>query len=69
MECLRAARRPALGPESVEKALHRHDAIGVEDQNGEQRPLLRAAERERMVPVADLEWPEDPEFHCRLLRR
>jgi len=50
----RRRRRP-LGPELVDQPLARGHAVGIERQEREQRPLLRAPERHRLAPRAHLE--------------
>jgi hypothetical protein len=37
--------------------------VRTQEQVGEDRPLLRAAERDRAIPLVDLETPEDEELH------
>ena len=53
-------RRPAgLVPERVEQLVRRHDAVGVHEQEGEQRDLARAAGGHACPAVGELDGPED----------
>ena len=47
----------------LEQPLARHDAVGVQQQDGEQRALARSADRERPAVRSYLERPQDEEFH------
>ena len=55
--------RRALLPQGVDQPVPGHDLIGVEEQHGEERPLLRAAEIERLPAGDHLQRAEDPKFH------
>ena len=55
--------RRALLPQGVDQPVPRHDLIGMEEQHGEERPLLRAAEIERLPAGDHLQRAEDPKFH------
>src|SRR5206468_6171055 len=57
----RLVRRP-FSPQTVDRALARDDLVGVQEQEGEQRPLLRTAERQRHAVLRHLQWPEKPEL-------
>ena len=57
---LRGARR-LLAPEGVEQAVGRDGAAGLEEQDGEERPLLGAPEREGDAVSPHLERAEEPE--------
>jgi hypothetical protein len=52
-----------LAPEPVDELLGAEDAVGVKEQRGQQGPLLGRVHRQQPVPVAHLDWPEDPELH------
>ena len=63
-----------LAPERVDQESRRGDLARAQEENGEERSLLRPAEGDRLAAVADdLEGPEDPEvghhFDSGLLRR
>ena len=60
---LRRAGRRGLAPEGVDEALDGDRLVGVEQEDGEERALLRAAERQRPIALADLERPQEPELH------
>jgi len=55
-----------LAPEAVDDSLAPDEFVGVEQEEGEQRALARAAERQLGPPFRDLERPEHPEFHSLL---
>jgi hypothetical protein len=69
LEGFLGGRRRVAGPEPVDEAFARHRFVAVNDQDGEQRPLLRRAELELFAGFDDRERAEDPEFHQRLLPR
>ena len=52
-----------LAPQVVDEARHRHGAVEVEDEAGEQRALALTCEPERPLPVTRLQGPEDAELH------
>jgi hypothetical protein len=52
-----------VAAELFEQSFARHDAIGAHQQDGEQRPLSRSADRQRPAVRSCLERPEDEEFH------
>ncbi len=52
-----------LAPHLVDQDLGRDEVVRAQEQVGEDRPLLRAAERDRAVPLGDLQRPEDAELH------
>ena len=54
-------RRPA--PEFVDQAVTGDDLVRVEEQNHQQRALLRAAERKRAAVLEHFERTEDPVLH------
>src|SRR5690242_15142507 len=61
---LRAPRPPQL----VDQPVGRDDLVRAQQKDRQQRALLRAAKRDDVVAVGDLEWAEDPKFH-RVSRR
>jgi hypothetical protein len=63
MERLGGVLRWLLTPELVDQAVTRDDLVGVDEQDPEQGTLLRAAYRERVVPIDDLDRPEDSKLH------
>ena len=50
------------GVEVVCEAIDRDDAVRLQEQYRERRPLLRPAKLERAALADDLEWPQDPEL-------
>jgi hypothetical protein len=62
----RRARR-VLAPERLDHLVARDDLAGVQEQEGEQRAVLRAAQRQRDSRVDDFHRAEDPEFHARVV--
>ena len=62
LERRRRGRRRLTGPERVDQAVGRDDAAGVEQEQGEQRALLRAAERDHLSVDRHLERAQDPEL-------
>ena len=50
-----------VGPQLLDQPIAGHDAVGLQQQDREQRPLLGAAEREPVTVRADLERAEDAE--------
>jgi hypothetical protein len=57
-------RRPRrlLAPQRVDQAVDRHDLLRAREQQRQQRPLPRSAERDDLPVPDDLERPEDPEL-------
>ena len=55
--------RRAFRPELVEQPVARDDLVRVQEQEREQRPLARPAERQRPTAVGDLKRSKDPELH------
>jgi hypothetical protein len=53
-----------LPPELVDELGDRDDAAGVEEQHAQERAGLGSAERQRALPLANLERSEDPELHA-----
>jgi hypothetical protein len=58
-------RRGVVAPELLDEPLARDDLVRVQDKKGEQRALLRAAERQRALRLCGLERPEDLEVETR----
>ena len=52
-----------VAPQLVEDPLGGNDSVDVEQQQGEQRALLRRPEIDGLAVGSDLERPEDPELH------
>src|SRR4029453_8032080 len=52
-----------LSPQSLDQAIRRHRAIGLESEHGQDRALLRAADRGRTVGDAGLEVAKDAYLH------
>ena len=50
--------RHVLAPQIVDEAVDSNRPVGVEQQTGQQRPLLRRPERNRRPVSLDLERPE-----------
>ena len=63
LQRLRGGRRRALAPEIVDERVLRHDLVRAEEEGGEQRTLLGAAEVDAPAVLHDLEWAEDPKLH------
>ena len=55
-------RRRRLPPQLVDQPLRRDDVVGVQQQDGEQRPLLAAAEHERTIVLDHLQRAKKPKF-------
>ena len=55
--------RWCAAPDLVDQAIARDGLVGVEQQEGEQRALLRAPELQHPALHLDLERSEDAEFH------
>jgi hypothetical protein len=61
---LEAALRPGGShprPQRLEQVVHRNHVVRVEQEEDEERPLLRAVETQRLVPLDDLQRAEEPE--------
>src|SRR5207253_3951455 len=52
----------ALAPELVDEPRRRHDLVRAQEQDPQQRALLRSAERDLATVLPDGQWPEDAEF-------
>ena len=55
--------RPVVTPELLEDAVGGHDPVDVEQQQGEQRPLLVRPEVDGLAARSSLQGTEDPELH------
>ena len=55
-------RRRLTGPERFDEPVDRDDPPGLEQQQRQERPLLRAAERDRLAAIASLQRTEDGVF-------
>ena len=60
---LDSGRRRATGPELVDESIDRDDLVSVQQQDGQQHPLLAAAQRKLTLLRPDLKRPEDPKLH------
>ena len=58
-----------LSPELVDQAIAREDMVCVHQEEREQRALLRTRQRQRLVPVANLQRAEYPVLHRTSCRR
>ena len=58
-----AGPRRLLAPQLVDQLIARHDLVRAQQQDRQQRALLRTRERDHGVAIGDLERTEDPEFH------
>ena len=57
--------RRVVAPEVLDQPVGRHHPAGVDDQVGQQGPLLGPWDPHRGRPVPDLQRPQDPELHLR----
>jgi hypothetical protein len=55
-------RRRVVGPQLLDQAVAGDDPVGLEQQDGQERPLLRAAERQPVPVRVDLERTENAEI-------
>jgi hypothetical protein len=55
--------RRCLSPQLVDQPVGADDLVGVQQQDGQERPLLTAAERERRPVLDNLQWPKHSELH------
>ena len=51
-------------PEGVDQAIARDDPVRMQQEHGEQRPLLGAGDVDRPAVLAQLERSENPVLHC-----
>ena len=65
MERRRRVSRRRLAPELVDQPVARDHLSGVQQQHGQQRPLLGAAEAQRDVAPQNLQGPQNPELKPR----
>ena len=56
-------RRRVVAPQELGEPFEGDDVVGLDEQDGEERALLGAAEGERLVATRHLEGAEDPELH------
>ena len=63
VERLRGARRQPLRPQRLEQLAAGHDAVRVQQQQRQQRPLLATPQRQRTVVRGHLERPEHGKPH------
>ncbi len=57
--------RRLFAPDEIDEPIGRDHPSRLEQQRGEQRPLLLTAERDRPGPALDLEGAQDPELKSR----
>ena len=65
---LRGAGWLPLSPEPLAQTITRDRRVGVEQQDGQQRALLRTAQRHGHAVAAYLDRSEDRELHCATVR-
>jgi hypothetical protein len=58
-----AAARQAVAPDGVGDAIGREDPVGVDDQQGQKRPLMPRGHGQDAAIRYDLERAQDPELH------
>jgi hypothetical protein len=63
LEHLRRGRRRPLAPEPVDQPIARHDLVGVQQEQREQRPLPSTRELDLSAFLDELQGPQDPELH------
>ncbi len=56
-----------IAPDVVDQAVARDDLVRMQDEQRQERALLRPAQRRDAAVVFDLERAEDPELHARVL--
>ena len=61
---LQRVRRRALAPELVDQALARERLVGMQQENGEDRPALVSPERDLPGPVKGLQRAENAKVHA-----
>lgn len=54
--------RPSF-PELLDEGVRRHDLVGAQEEERQQRPVLRGADRDLAVVPRHLERTQDPELH------
>jgi hypothetical protein len=60
LQRLRRSRGSLFAPELVDQAIARDNLAAMEDQDREQRALLRSPQREAATLVDHLQWPQYP---------
>ena len=63
LQDLRRGGGRSSAPQIVDQAVTRHELVRVEEQDREERPLLRRIQGNDAALGDRLEWPEDAEFH------
>ena len=65
LDYFRRRLRRLLSPELLDDAVGRDGLVRIDDQQGEEGPLLAARELYLEIPVAYLDGSEDPKIHYR----
>jgi hypothetical protein len=68
LEALDSGRWWRVAPQLVDQPVAGDQLVRVKEQNGQERALLDAAERQHVVPLGHLQWAKDPEVHVLYLR-
>ncbi len=55
--------RRALTPHRIDQAIDRHDLARVQDEEGQERAVLMAVDRDQPVAVPHLQGAQDPKVH------
>ena len=63
----RRGRRRVFAPELVDQAFSRHDAAGVQREDGEKGALLPTADLDRPAAAPNLDGPEHAVIHTAVL--
>jgi hypothetical protein len=63
LEAVAGALVRAPAPERLDQDVARDDLVGMHEQQGEKRSLLRPPEREQTGVRLDFEGPKNPELH------
>jgi hypothetical protein len=69
LERVPGGRRRLLPPDGIDEPLRRNDAIRLQQEVGEDGPLLRSAERQGPAVIPRLQWTEQEETHEGTVRR
>ena len=63
VECALAVDRDILTPELVEDAVERYHFIAVDEEKGQEGPLLVGTEIDQFADPPHLKWTQSPESH------